>query len=389
MKQFGNTLRHFALPMLLILITTNKSAAQHPQGLSLPVPDHIVVVIMENHNYSQIYGSSAAPHINALANDDHSALFTQSFAIEHPSQPNYLDLYAGCNQGVTDDSKPANIPFTTANMGRELLDAGRTFITYSEDLPSVGYDGSSSGNYARKHNPAANWMGTGANQIPTSTNQPLTAFPTDYTKLPTVCFVVPNLKDDMHDGGDPGGIIIGDNWIYAHINDYVQWAKTHNSVLILTFDENETAGPNQIVTIFSGERVKAGKYSESISHYSVLATMETLYGLTHACNAASATTIVDCWSLAGVASSSDSRAGNVFALFPNPAHDVLRLSITKEFVGTLESITITNMLGKTVYASKLLHTTVQQLEIGALSAGIYHVSASDGKTLYTQKLIVP
>jgi hypothetical protein len=114
-----------------------------------------------------------------------------------------------------------------------------------------------------------------------------------------------------------------------------------------------------------------------------------LYGLTHACNAASATTIVDCWSLAGVANSSDSRAENVFALFPNPAHDVLRLSITKEIVGTLESITITNILGKTVYASKLLHTTVQQLEIGALSAGIYHVSASDGKTLYTQKLIVP
>src|SRR5262249_30658310 len=82
----------------------------------VPTPTHVVVVIMENTAYSQIIGSSNAPRINAIAADtNYAAVFTQSYAIEHPSQPNYLDFFAGSNQGVTDDNLPAGIPFTTAN----------------------------------------------------------------------------------------------------------------------------------------------------------------------------------------------------------------------------------------------------------------------------------
>src|ERR1043166_2724043 len=132
---------------------------------STPTPDHVVLVILENHHYNQIIGSASAPYINSLANDSFSALFTHSFAIEHPSQPNYIDLFSGGNQGVTNDFVPANIPFSTPNLARQLLDAGKTFVTYSEDLPSQGYNGGSSGAYARKHNPVANWMGTGKNPV--------------------------------------------------------------------------------------------------------------------------------------------------------------------------------------------------------------------------------
>ena len=81
-----------------------------------------------------------------------------------------------------------------------MIDAGLSYITYSEDLPVVGYDGDSSGAYVRKHNPAANWMETGTNQIPEHANQPFTAFPSDYSKLPTVSIVIPNVNDDMHNG---------------------------------------------------------------------------------------------------------------------------------------------------------------------------------------------
>ncbi len=285
------------------------------QQTNLPMPDHIVVVILENHGYAQIIGSSSAPHINALANDIHSALFTQSYAIEHPSQPNYLDLFAGCDQGIMDDSKPTNTPFTTDNLARQLLDAGRTFITYSEGLPGVGYDGTGSGNYARKHNPAANWMGTGPNQIATSTNQPFTAFPTDFTLLPTVCFVIPNLIDDMHDGGDPATIINGDKWVYQNLTSYIQWAQAHNSLLILTFDEDELSQSNQVATIFNGSMIKPGQYPEKIDHYSILRTVEDMYGLQYACNAATANTISDSWILSSVVMSNESLSGeNVFSI---------------------------------------------------------------------------
>src|SRR5262245_56536633 len=55
---------------------------------AVPRPDHIVLVMFENKKYSQISGSSSAPYLNSLATG--GAKFTKSFAITHPSQPNYI-----------------------------------------------------------------------------------------------------------------------------------------------------------------------------------------------------------------------------------------------------------------------------------------------------------
>lgn len=258
---------------------------------SLPKPDHIVIVILENHEYTQIMGSRDAPYINALAKDPHSAFFKQSYIIEHPSQPNYLDLYSGYNQGITDDSHPPSEPFTTPNLGRQLIDAGKSYATYSEDLPVIGYNGDKYGAYVRKHNPAANWMGTGKNQIPVTTNQPFAAFPSDYTMLPTVCLVVPNENNDMHNGS----VRNGDDWVKNHLDGYVQWAKTHNSLFILTFDEDDYGSSEHIVTIFTGEMIKGGAYKNPINHFNTLRTIEEMYGLPYAGSAAKAKAIDYCW----------------------------------------------------------------------------------------------
>jgi acid phosphatase len=59
----------------------------------------------------------------------------------------------------------------------------------------------------------------------------------------------------------------------------VQWAQSHNSLLIVTWDEDDSAHSNQIPVIFVGPMVRAGRYSTSINHYSVLRTVETLYGV--------------------------------------------------------------------------------------------------------------
>ena len=220
---------------------------------------------MENRSQAEIIGASDAPYITGLASDDHAAVFTQSFGVEHPSQPNYFDLFAGSNQGVGDDDVPKNQPYTSDNLGRELLDQGLTFVTYSEDLPGVGSNDSESGAYRRKHNPIADWMGTGKNQVPDSLNQPFTAFPSDFTKLPTVSYVVPNQNNDMHDGT----IAMGDTWIRDHMNAYIQWAKTHNSLFIITWDEDDHTAGNNIPTIFEGQMIRPGKYEEPITHFSV------------------------------------------------------------------------------------------------------------------------
>ncbi|MFL5330881.1 MAG: alkaline phosphatase family protein [Gemmataceae bacterium] len=262
----------------------------------VPVPDHVVIVMEENHSFNEILGAgSPATYIRSLANDPYGATFTQSFAIEHPSQPNYLDLFAGGNQGVVNDSLPPNLPFTTANLGAEMLSNGRTFTGYSEDLPAVGADVEISGAYARKHNPWVNWQGAGLNGIPAASNQPLTSFATDFANLPTLSFVIPNLDNDMHNGASPATIVRGDTWLQSHLDNYAQWAKTHNSLLIVTFDEDDSSQANHIGTLFFGPMVQHGSYSEQVDHYRVLRTLEDMYNLTHAGNSAARTPITDSW----------------------------------------------------------------------------------------------
>lgn len=258
---------------------------------TMPTPDHVVIVIMENHGRKQVIGNSDAPYINALAKDDFTANFVQSYAVTHPSQPNYIILYSGKSQGVTDDDVPYNYPFTTPNLGRQLLNNGKTFITYSEDLPYMGYDGEASDAYRRKHNPAANWIGTGKNQLPVTINQPFSAFPADYSQLPTVSYVIPNQDNDMHDGS----ISEGDNWLQVNMDDYIQWAKANNSLFILTFDEDDDDENNHIVTLFTGSMVARGKYTQRINHYKVLRTIEDMYRLPYIGNAKNVTTIDYCW----------------------------------------------------------------------------------------------
>jgi phosphoesterase family protein len=245
-------------------------------------PDHVVIVIEENHSFSQIIGSSSAPYINSLARQ--GALFTQSFAVTHPSQPNYIDLFSGSNQGVTNDSCPHT--FSAANLGEQLIAAGLTFAGFSEDLPAVGSTVCSSGSYMRKHNPWVDFT-----NVPSSANRPFTSFPTDFTTLPTLSFVIPNQANDMHDGT----IGQADTWLRDHIDGYVQFAKTHNSLLIFTFDEDNGSEGNRIATFFFGPMVRVGQFSERINHFNVLRTLEDLYGLPHAGSAANATPITDVW----------------------------------------------------------------------------------------------
>jgi len=286
----------------------------------LPVPDHIVCVILENHSYDQILGNSAAPYLNGLVRDSATALFTQSYALTHPSQPNYLMLFSGSDQEVTDDDVPKNLPFTSSNLGGGLLKAGRTFAGYSEDLPAVGFDGRFSGHYVRKHNPWVNWQGAKTNAIPDTINLPLSSFPSHYDLLPTVSFVIPNQDNDMHNGTDPKRINKADTWIRDHLDGYIQWAQSHNSLIIITFDEgherpgnifnrifgffrNDDEGgsseSNHIFTVFVGEMVRHGSYDQRINHYSVLRTIEEMYGLSHAGSSAASSAISNVWKKSG------------------------------------------------------------------------------------------
>ena len=365
------------LLLLILLISITDGFSQ----TNLPVPDHTVILILENHAYQQIIGSAEAPYINALASNSKSALFINSYAIEHPSQPNYLDLFSGCNQGVSHNDIPTDMPFTTDNLARQLLDAGKTFITYSEDLPSVGFNGSSSGRYVRKHNPVANWMGTGTNQVPETMNQPFTAFPSeDFNLLPDVCYVVPNQDDNMHDGS----ITTADNWINDHLSTYVEWAKNNNSLFILTFDEDNYVSNNHIVTIFTGNIVIGGEYSESIDHYSVLRTIENMHGLPYACNASIATTITECWNSPNDIHSSEI----IFSVYPNPANQMVTIEISDHYILNRLKLSFFNILGEKVKEIPI-NASLARIQVDELKPGLYlYQLENEQRVLKTAKMII-
>jgi hypothetical protein len=284
-----------ALPLAMgaCALASSSPKSESPTHGSMPRPDHVVLVIEENHSYSQIVESPHAPYINELAGK--GALLKQSFGITHPSQPNYLALFSGSTQSITDNSCPHTL--TTPNLGHAVLAAGLTFAGYSEDLPSVGSLICKEGSYARKHNPWANWQDSAVNGLPAESNRPLTSFPADFAALPTVSIVVPNQVNDMHHGKDPETIQTGDRWLRDHLEGYVQWAERHNSLLIVTWDEDSDNAKenNRIVTLFVGPMVKAGRYDQHITHYNVLRTIEDLYGLSHSGASADAAPITEIW----------------------------------------------------------------------------------------------
>lgn len=105
-------------------------------------------------------------------------------------------------------------------------------------------------------------------------------------------FVIPNLNDDMHDGS----IAQGDSWLQSNLSSYATWAQQNNSLLIVTWDEDDYTESNQIPTIVVGAGVAPGQYSETINHYNLLATLEQMYGLNKVGSSATAAPITDIWS---------------------------------------------------------------------------------------------
>lgn len=248
------------------------AAAPAPPPAHAAKPAHVVIVVEENHSYKQ---TASQPYLSSL--EKSGATFTNSHGIAHPSEPNYIALWSGSTHGVTNDRCPVNLG-NQPSLGSQINTAA-----YSEGLPKAGSTVCNSGAYARKHNPAADFTATSN----AAHNKPFTAFPKDFNQLPAVSLVVPNLNDDMHNGS----VKTGDTWLKNHLSAYATWAKTHNSVLIVTFDEDNGTKANTILTVFTGQHIKPGRYPQRITHYNVLTTIEQLFGLPHLNSAAPITGI--------------------------------------------------------------------------------------------------
>ncbi|MEA2327676.1 MAG: phosphatidylinositol-3-phosphatase [Thermoanaerobaculia bacterium] len=277
-----------------------------PPPAHLPVPSHIVIVIDENKSFGNVIGPAPkAPFINALA--ARGALLN-FFALHHPSQPNYMELFAGQRLGVCADECPIG-PFTAQNLGAALIAAGKTFVGFAENLPAQPRL-ACSGLFRAKHAPWVDFS-----NIPASASKDFaTDFPTTpagFDQLPDVSFVIPNMINDMHNGsGIAAQVATGNNWLRNNLSAYADWAVTHNSLLIVTWDEDskpfvptcpahvitKTPPDNHIATIIMGEPVRSGQTPiDQYTHHDLLRTILDIYGIAPFAGATTAKDITGIW----------------------------------------------------------------------------------------------
>ena len=292
-------------------------SAVRAQVGGVPRPDHVVAIMFENTTYADIIGKldpvTGAPFQNSLRAV--AANMTHSVGYSHPTDPNYLVFFAGAPQGITgntDPRYPSGANLTTPNLAAQLIAAGLTFGNYQENLGNtvdsmIAYTGQNypylygpDGQYFVDENVVGYWVGTGTNQVPKSVIKDLKDLPADFSQLPTVSFWHAVEDHDGHQGFPNEKVNDPDQWMKRNLSKYVHWAMTHNSLLILTWDESYTATENpnlynHIETLFVGPMVKAGDYGDNISHVNMLRTIEDMYGLPYAGAAASATPITSIW----------------------------------------------------------------------------------------------
>jgi acid phosphatase len=237
----------------------------------------VIVVVEENHGYSSVIGNSAMPYLNSLASQ--YGLATQYYADTHPSIGNYFMMTTG--QEVTNDDTFTST-VSVDNIVRHLLNAGKTWKSYAESLPSVGYTGGNTSLYVRRHNPLSYFSDVVNSSVQSMNLVPFTQFATDLSnnQLPDFSFVVPNVMDDAHDGT----LVQADAWLQTNIAPLINSASFQkNGLLLIVFDEaattDTTNGGGHVAMVAVGPLVKQGQSAVLYQHENLLKTVTTYLGI--------------------------------------------------------------------------------------------------------------
>ena len=232
--------------------------------------DRAIFVLFENTNYSD---AIRQPFFRQLA--DGGAHFSNFRALTHPSQGNYIALTSGSLNGVTGDGKyDLNV-----NNVADLLEAkGLNWKVYAEAYPGNCFTGTSSGRYARKHNPFISFINIQKNPSRCANIVEASQFDRDAANgnLPNYVFYIPDNRNNGHDTG----VAYADRWYSQKFSRYVDNAQfMKNTVLISTFDESGGGSKNQIYTSIVGPAVKIGVVADAVNIYSLLNLIEDNWSL--------------------------------------------------------------------------------------------------------------
>jgi hypothetical protein len=253
----------------------------------------VFVIVMENHNWSSIKGSSSAPYINntLLPMGAHAEAYNNVPGI-HPSEPNYLWLEAGTNFNILNDSDPSvNHQSTTQHLTSLLGAAGHSWRAYEEGITGTACPLTSSGLFAPKHLAMLFFDDVTNGNSASSQNciqhvRPYSQLATDLgsSTVADYNFITPDL---CHDGHNSTGCATTDtvkntdDWLAAELPKLFASPvyRAGNAAVFITWDESEQ-GDHPIGMIVLSPKAKSG-YSSSIpySHSSTLRTLQEIFNV--------------------------------------------------------------------------------------------------------------
>ena len=245
---------------------------------------HVMIIVMENHGYHDIIGSSSAPYINGLATSFVSA--TNWVDVSHPSLPNYLALTAGsifsnpqdCRSAFNTSGGDCTFHSAGPNLADQLTSAGISWKAYIEDLPTVcDTTDAFTGQYDVNHNPFMYYDNVVNSAMECNSDVPYPQLATDLANntLPSFIWLTPNLIHDMHDGT----IADGDNFLKGVIPriQASSWYAQGGAVIV-TWDEGETEEQVALIVV-SAKTAGIGAFTGQGNHYGTLRSIEEEYGL--------------------------------------------------------------------------------------------------------------
>lgn len=258
-----------ALALLQLACGSHGLGPQTPVPPSQPTFSHVILIVEENHSYSDVIGSSAMPYLNGLASQ--YGLATQYFANGHPSMPNYLMLTTG-QMETFDDNFSGTI--SDDNVVRELVKGGKSWKAYQQSIPSVGYLGGDFAPYVRRHNPFSFLSDIQNDSSQAANIVPFSQFTSDLANntLPQFSFITPDVNNDAHNGT----LAAADSWLQSNIAPLLASSIFQNSgLLIITFDESAVTdidhGGGHVATVIISSKSKMNYQSQTeYQHQSIL-----------------------------------------------------------------------------------------------------------------------
>ena len=245
------------------------------------MPSRVAVIVMENKECGDVIGSAAAPFINGLAR--HYALARAMYGLTHPSLPNYLALTGGSTFGINSDCTDCSAGDSTSIVD-QLERANISWKAYMEGLPHPCFTGAGAGEYAKRHDPLVYYRRVVNNRSWCAHIVPLTELGADERagSLPRFIWITPNLCHEMHDCS----VAAGDRFLSSLVPRVLRSLGAHG-VLFITWDEGTSdsgccrlASGGHVATIVAGPGAKPGaQLNTPTDHYSLLQTVEDLFGL--------------------------------------------------------------------------------------------------------------